>query len=99
MFGKNMIYNEHDYDAIKILNNFLPDKIFDAHMHLYDTDFTPTLKGENNIARLDLQKYIEEMTPVLCNPKELRVNIIPYPDATGKPNFQGNIDKADAFLL
>lgn len=99
MLGKNMIYNEHDFEAIKILNDFLPDKIFDAHMHLYDTDFTPALKGENNVVRLNLKKYIEEMTPVLCNPKELRANIIPYPDATGKPNFQGNIDKTDAFLL
>jgi len=43
MLGKQMIYNEHDFEAIKTLKNFLPDKIFDAHAHLFNTDFTPSL--------------------------------------------------------
>ena len=27
-------YTKYDYDAIKILDDFLPDKIFDGHMHI-----------------------------------------------------------------
>ena len=27
-------YTEYDLEAAKILDDFLPDKIFDAHMHI-----------------------------------------------------------------
>ena len=39
MAVKNGIYNSYDLEAAKILNDFLPDKIFDVHAHLYDADF------------------------------------------------------------
>jgi len=94
MLGKQMIYNEHDFEAIKTLKNFLPDKIFDAHAHLFNTDFTPSLlQSAKASLNLDLEKYIEEMSPVLCNPKKLSLNIIGYPDA------KGDIAKADEFLV
>lgn len=100
MFGKNMIYNEHDYEAIKILKDFLPDKIFDAHAHLFFTDSAPSILASTGYElNLNLEKYIEEMSDILCNPNTLRLNIIGYPDATGKPNFQSNLDKSDAFLV
>ena len=94
MLGKQMIYSQNDFEAIKILKNFLPDRIFDAHAHLFNTDFTPSLlKSAGHGLNLDLEKYIEEMTPVLCNPKKLNLNIIGYPDA------KGDIAKSDAFLV
>ncbi len=100
MLGKQMIYNEHDFEAIKTLKNFLPDKIFDAHAHLFNTDFTPSLLASaGHKLNLNLEKYVEEMSPVLCNPKKLRLNIIGYPDATGKPDYNDNIEKSDKFLV
>ncbi len=94
MLGKQMLYNEHDFEAIKILNSFLPDKIFDAHAHLFNTKLTPSLQASiEHELNLDLEKYIEEMSLVLCNPKKLRLNIIGYPDA------KGNITKTDEFLI
>ncbi len=100
MLGKQMIYNEYDFEAIKILNNFLPDKIFDSHAHLFNTDFTPALLvSAGHELNLDLEKYVEEMSTVLCRPKKLRLNIIGYPDATGKPDYHENIAKSDKFLV
>ena len=29
----NGIYTQYDLEAAKILNDFLPDRIFDAHLH------------------------------------------------------------------
>lgn len=93
MFGKQMIYTEHDFEAIKVLSDFLPDKIFDAHAHLFNTDFTPSiLQSAGHTLNLDLEKYIGEMSTALCNPKKLQLNIIGYPDKNG------DIAKSDAFL-
>ena len=33
-FGADL-YNKCDFEAIKILGDFLPDKIFDAHAHTF----------------------------------------------------------------
>lgn len=101
MLGKDMIYNEHDYEAIKILKDFLPDKIFDAHVHLFSTEQgAPAIKAQTGYdLTLNLEKYKKEMSDLLCNPKELRLNIIGYPDATGKPNFTENLKKTDDFLV
>ena len=34
-------YNEYDLEAARILDSFLPERIFDAHAHLYDASFAP----------------------------------------------------------
>ena len=31
---KDYVYNKYDLEATKIIDDFLPDKMFDAHMHL-----------------------------------------------------------------
>ena len=94
MLSKQMIYTEHDFEAIKVLSDFLPNKIFDAHAHLFDTEFVPSLlKSAGHSLALDLEKYIEEMSAVLCRPKKLSLNIIGYPDD------KGDIAKSDKFLV
>ena len=35
----NGVFNSYDLEAAKILDDFLPDEIFDAHAHLYDSSF------------------------------------------------------------
>ena len=86
--------------GIKILKDFLPDKIFDAHIHLFNSDSARVLTStlDNNL-ELTLEKYKVEMNDLLCSPKVWRANIIGYPDVDGKPDFSENFKRSDKFLV
>ena len=63
-------------DKNKILNDFLPDKIFDAHAHLYDKVYmTPSSIMPESIT---LDDYLSQMQEVLGN-RKINVNAIPFP--------------------
>ena len=76
MFSEKMVYKTKDEEAKKILSDFLPNKIFDAHAHIYDKGFAPSING----ARLDFNKYKEEMSKLLCSPEKLGANLIVFPE-------------------
>ena len=100
MFSPKMRYELSDAEAGKILNDFLPDKIFDAHAHLFDTDLLPALTfglPDRLIGGWD--RYKEEMSVVLCNPRQLRINAVSYPDGKMANRDSGLIEKSDAFLI
>ncbi len=101
MFGKTMNYSDHDFEAIKILKNFLPDKIFDAHAHLFSTNKSiPQIRERLGYElSLNSEKYLAEMSELLCNPKKMRLNLIDFPEAAGKLNFEEYISKSDDFLI
>lgn len=77
-------YNQYDLEAAKILNDFLPDKLFDAHAHLYDASFVSGMAnggGAFSIRdRCEVPHYIEDMRPLLGN-REVTLNIVTTPDA------------------
>ena len=54
------LYSEHDLEAIKILDDFLPDKIFDAHMHISLFPFSV-------YDRFDFSDYKRDMSPLFSN--------------------------------
>lgn len=56
-----------------IINDFLPNKIFDAHMHLYDKSYM--VEGAETFT---LERYREELSKTFRD-REVLVNIIPYP--------------------
>ena len=100
MFRKKVVFEKSDLEAIKILEDFLPEYIFDAHAHLFDTDFLPgeeTVDGNRLIC--GLEEYRETCGKMLANPKKLRVNIIPWPDASMSDPESENCRKSDEFLL
>ena len=51
------LYNKYDCEAIKILDDFLPDKIFDGHMHISLFPFC----GKE---RFGIEEYKKDMTPI-----------------------------------
>ncbi len=57
----------------KIINDFLPDKIFDAHMHLYHKDYMV-----GNAETYTLEDYYKDVSETLGN-RKISANIIPYP--------------------
>lgn len=68
-------YNEHDRKAIRILDDFLPHKIFDAHAHFrYDEP-----EGKKEITAMGMDVYYRDMTPLFGEKRKLVLNSIPYP--------------------
>ena len=100
MFSKELKYQPQDLEAVKILGDFLPDKIVDMHAHLLDT--TPLPSMSNTLPErviLDIDRYRKEMSPLLCDPKELLLNIIAYPDKAMADKTNGITEKCDAFIV
>lgn len=97
-FGADL-YNKCDFEAIKILGDFLPDKIFDAHAHIYDSEFTPGISGAYAAEKSGVAEYKSFITEMLATPKVLRLNAIPFPDKSMADMSTGNLKKSDAFLL
>ena len=88
---KNGIYNQYDLEAAKILEDFLPDQIFDAHAHLYDASFVSgSANGGGAFGlrdRCEVPQYLEDMKPLLGD-REIHLNIVTTPD--------GSMTKADS---
>ncbi len=99
MFSQQMPYKPSDAEAAKILCDFLPDRIFDAHAHLFDTNMMPALTGNSQRLVRGWEEYQKEMSLLLCNPRQLRINAISYPDAAMADRHNGLIEKSDAFLI
>lgn len=98
MFSKEMPLLPPDREALKILKDFLPPRIFDAHLHLFDASFTPRLRE-----RLDpalpfcWERYEREMGELLNFPSILQGNFFVDPDPAQKEPEM--MKKADRFLI
>ena len=63
-------------EIAKILNDFLPEKIFDAHIHLYDESFAENMGIFPENVRLN--DFYSDMRKIFVN-RKISTNIIPYP--------------------
>lgn len=99
---KDGVFNSKDKEAVKILNDFLPDKIFDAHMHVYDKKFNPNSCANGCFAlrdRCEIKEYLSDMAPYFKKAKEVRCNMIIDPDKDmGKANLN-NRDLSTEFIV
>ena len=100
MLKQNMPMLAQDTEAAKRLADFLPEKIFDAHAHLLDTAHIPSIRARLDYdLHLDIDSYRSEMMPLLLEPKELRLNIIAYPDAAMKQPDSTELQLCDRFIV
>lgn len=100
MLTKDLFYTKDDRKAIEKLKAFLPDKIFDAHSHLLSTEFVPAERGaDEEILLLDLERYHQEMSEILGNPKEFRLNFFAYPDPDMQNIHSSLFLRTDAFII
>lgn len=67
-------------DAVKILADFLPDKLFDAHAHIIDSSIMPDLAGVYPYEKAGVDEYKQLFSEWLTKEKTLRLNMIPYPE-------------------
>ena len=73
---------EADLAAMELLKDFIPEKVFDAHAHLYVADTVPRVAGTAAFS-LDLstpEDYVNHMVPFLPNAKDIRANFFTMPD-------------------
>ena len=95
-----MIHQPQDIEAAKALADFLPDKIVDMHAHLLDTGHIPSIDATlDESLVLDIDKYKKEMSPLLCTPKSLTLNIIAYPDKKMGDANSDCLRKCDEFIV
>ena len=95
----NGVYTHYDQEAAKILNDFLPDRIFDAHMHIFDSSFAPGISkggGFNSSTRADFQDYLDFMQPLFGSRREIHANFITSPDPSmtlpDSPNRKASVE-------
>ena len=67
----NGVFNQYDLEAAKKLDAFLPDKLYDAHMHISNYPFY----GKD---RFGFKEYYEDMAPLLCA-REVRCHALATP--------------------
>lgn len=72
-----MEWNEADLRARELLRDFVPDKVFDAHAHLFAK--TPGA-APGSVVAVDhnYESYCNAMAPLLGNPSVLRLNALPH---------------------
>lgn len=89
-----------DAHALERLADFVPDKVFDAHVHLYDERFTTYLcrnKPANALECFDWARYQQDMQAILPG-RTIHANVISYPDKHMAANA-ANRDASDAFTV
>ena len=70
------IYNQYDLDAAKILDSFLPQEIFDSHMHISEFPFC----GKD---RFGFSEYYNDIAPLFSG-RRIRCNALATPTAALK---------------
>lgn len=88
-------------EAQKILRDFLPDRLFDAHAHLYHSAYLPHLyPAGSEPKQFGLVHYHDAMRSLLGFSREFALNIITFPGDERMADEQtGLLKAADDFLL
>ena len=68
-------YSEADLFLIEKYRNFLPKKVFDAHIHITKKPSAPDVPFDTQTPA----DYKRDMSPLLPGVEEIRLNMMPYP--------------------
>lgn len=76
--------NEADSRLVDIYKDFLPNQIFDAHMHLYLGKAIPKVHqtGVFCLEKATPEDYMADMLPLLPGVAQIQLNMMPFPDPT-----------------
>ena len=103
MIENNIVLSPEDQKAIDILNVFLPDKIFDMHMHIGSHEVCPGMWANNSIFAQcgdenTMDSYIRDNGRFFGN-RKIRANMIVCPDATMCDPSNGHRDAGTRLLV
>lgn len=96
------ILAQMDAHAHQRLSDFVPDKVFDSHIHLYDETFTPNKlqrigKANGPFECYDMERYQRDMQAILPG-RTIHANVLPYPEKHMAVNSALR-DAGDAFTI
>ena len=103
MIGNNIELTPEDLKAIEVLDDFLPEKIFDMHMHIGSSQICPNMWGGNSIfAQCGDENTMD--TYLLDNgrffgKRQIRANMIVCPDKSMCDPSNGHRDAGTALLV
>jgi len=89
-----------DAFVLERLSDFVPDKVFDTHVHLFDEHFTTYYRRNTPPEKLrcfDLERYWQDMQAILPG-RTIHVNTFSYPDKHFAVNLD-NRNASDAFTV
>ena len=88
---------EVDLQMVEIYRDFIPEKIFDAHMHLCITETAPVICEAKRPTTVE--DYMTDMMPYLPGVKEIRLNILPMPSHVLSNLENGLRDQANEHIF
>lgn len=88
---------EVDMKMVDIYRDFIPEKIFDAHMHLCLAETAPAICEAKRPTTIE--DYLEDMRPFLPGMREIYCNILPMPARVLSHLENGLRDKANYHVL
>lgn len=101
MENKLFSYSEQDVHVVELYKEFLPQKVFDAHTHMYCAEDLPGLACPGSIfgrQRGTYSDYMEDMGFFLPGVEEVRLNMLPMPHVQMFDQTNGRRDHANAFI-
>ena len=100
MYRTDVVFQKSDLDAIAALNDFLPEHIYDAHAHIFDTALMPHVQTADGARVIGgFKEYKDTCTKMLGSPKALSANLIPFPYKSMADLSNGLLYKSDELLL
>ena len=97
---RDCLFTENDLACIERYREFIPKRVFDAHMHLYCSGSVPSFYGMNDAFLQDSitpDTYRSDMQKILHG-AEIRLNMIPMPDPILSENDSGMRKKVNQYV-
>lgn len=103
MIEDNIVLSQEDQKAIQMLDDFLPDKIFDMHMHIGSREICPRMWANSSIFAQcgdenTMDSYIRD-NGRFFGKRKIRANMIVCPDATMCDPGSGHRDAGTRLLV
>lgn len=103
MIADNIVLTPEDEIAIALLDGFLPDKIFDMHMHIGSREICPRMWANNSVFAQcgdenTMDSYLAHNGRFFGN-RKIRANMIVCPDASMVDPSNGHRDAGTQLLV
>lgn len=102
MSAEQAAIREADLRLVEIYRDFLPEQVFDAHVHLYLDEAIPRFRGADGVffrGTATAEHYLSDMLPLLPGVKQVRMNMMPFPDTVLNDTANGLREKANGHIL